>query len=189
MTAPIHALASVAAYRSFARGPRTLSPGSAVIHVCGVPASGKSWLAERLATVIKIPLFGIDAERLAVTNPGECWPEDDSAAWFALERKIDAEPICIVETSGSSLCDVVLFRGRKTHTVECLANVDTRRRRLEERLRNRDRYAVGMDNYISRMIDARPPLVRGESIMLDTSYPNAESVDRIISWARRVTAR
>lgn len=133
-----------------------------VVRLCGAPATGKSWLRSRLAMELGLPAFGITEERERLTRPGRWWPDDDRQAWANLRAKLAAVPVSIVETSGLSANDAVLFRGVRLFTVYCTAALEVRRRRLIERVSRRSRADARKPNYVADLL-ASVPAVRADA--------------------------
>jgi predicted kinase len=105
-----------------------------VIRIVGAPASGKSTLRRALAAALQLPSFSIDDERLRLMGPGDVWPADDRQAWLRLRAAVELHPVAIVETSGSSTMDALVYEGTERFTILCVADAAIRRRRLIARV-------------------------------------------------------
>lgn len=146
------------------------SRSSRVVHVIGAPATGKTWVCERLAEASGWPYWSIDAARERVTRPGRWWPDDDAVAWAMLRDFCESgHPIVIVETSGRSPCDRVLMAGRVVVRVVCTADDATRHRRLAERVRDGYGPAARMGGYVAKLFASPPPEVLDGDIVMSTS--------------------
>lgn len=130
-----------------------------VIHVCGAPASGKTWLRERLSTALGVPGFSIDDARRRFLRRGRYWPENDNASWRCLELLVEQQSACIVETAGTSVCDEVLLAGRRVFRILCRADAELRRARLLDRAKHGYRLSQGQPDYVARLMAVGEPSV------------------------------
>lgn len=151
-------------YRSREARQRT-----AVVHIIGAPATGKSHLSAIIAEALGIPSYGIDAERLAILPLGTPWPADETTPWCRLEDHIDAQPLCVVETSGLHGNDLLLLAYRRVLRILCTASDEVRRARLEERTRDGYTLALGREDYVRRLMRVPRPTVPAD-LTLDTTH-------------------
>lgn len=154
----------------FVRRSRSLArlAGTSVVHVCGQPGSGKSWLASALSTALAIPALSIDEERIHLLRPGESWPENDGLAWCALEDRLNNAGRAIVETSGLHGNDVILLGGRRVYRIVCRAATVTRTARLLERVRTGYALIGDQHDYVARLLRLPEPKLP-VNLAVDTS--------------------
>lgn len=155
---------------------------STLISVVGPPASGKSWLRERLAEALALPSFAIDDERARLTKgPGHGYSfTHDDAAWSNLARRLRDEPAAIVETAGTAARYQAITVGRRVLTIECEASPRERLRRLEERVRARHFLTLHQSDYPQRLAAIHGGMPG--ALIVDTLDP--ASVERAIVAAR-----
>lgn len=142
---------------------------SSVIHVCGAPGSGKSYLSALLADRLHVPALSIDAERVKLLRPGESWPANDALAWCALEDRIEAAGRAVVETSGLHGNDVILFGGRRVLRLLCRAAPAVRQQRLADRALSGYPLVGDQADYVARLMRIPEPTVPAD-LTIDTTH-------------------
>lgn len=155
---------------------------SRVVHVCGAPATGKTWLLKQLDARLGLPTFSIDEERELLLRPGQSWPADSLAAWVALEDSADTYSPCVVETSGLHGNSKALLAGRQVYTVLCTASLQTRQRRLQDRVATGYRLAGNQIDYVDRLLFMHQPNVQADSVW---TSDGAQSVEIIVKSVER----
>lgn len=188
---------------ALAASRRSLEPPR-VIAVGGVIASGKSTVAEALATELHAPVIDADRTRkdLLGVAPEEAIAEDawQGAYSAQMSARVYAELIRRAEAvlrSGRSVVLDASFRTRAYRElarrlavrhrvpfrfVECQAPLELCRERLEERRKKRsvsDGRLEIFDAFVQRY-EAVDELPLGESIRLDTSRPLSENLRRLV---------
>lgn len=158
---------------------------SVVVHLCGAPGSGKSWLGAELARILDMPALSIDDERVRLLRPGESWPDNDGLAWCALEDGIDRMGRALVETSGLHGNDTILFGGRRVLRLLCRAAPVVRQARLIDRVRQGYALIGDQSDYVARLLRIPEPTIPVHAIV-ETS----DGVDpsRLEALASRVAA-
>ena len=165
---------------------RQVSGVRRVVWICGQPASGKSWLAERLAASLAVPAYSIDGERCRLLRPGERWPSNDVLAWLSLKRAIDGQPRCIVETGGMSGREGTLFAGVSVFTIGCSVRRPVQVARLRERSRRGYWMARGERGYARRLAEIPAPTVPVAMIWDSSETPTSEAAFRAVANAARM---
>lgn len=122
-----------------------------VIHVVGLPASGKSTLGWKLAQALGWSFVSIDDERIRLLRPGRYWPDDDNVAWQRFYAKALSRDSII-----ESVAPVPIAVHR---TILCLAPSDLRRRRLIHRQRTGYPLARHNRRYVERLMAIPAPVV------------------------------
>ncbi len=155
------------------------------IHVCGQPATGKTTLSHELAARLGLQAFGIDAERIKRLRPGAHWPADDGAAWRGLRDAIGEQEACIVETSGRSAKDRILFAPHARFVVLCRAERRVRVERLRARAYSGYPLVTTPSRYVRLMLRIDQPLLRPDAVW-DSTLPSAAALDalsdRLATW-------
>lgn len=156
-----------------------------VIRLTGLPATGKTHLRTSLAERTGLPATGIDDQRRRLLLPGESFPHGrDGIAWRRLRETIRSSDAVIVETSGASPHEHRLYlAGDLVFTVLCVADYDTRRRRLLERSRDPSS-GIGIED-AARLLAHRPPKVDADLVVDTTDDAGiGQAVREVAQWAR-----
>jgi 5-methylcytosine-specific restriction protein A len=173
------------AYMARLRDPAQLAQ-SRVLHLIGLPGTGKSWLRQAIEQRLELPCFAIDEERTKLLRPGEWWPRDDDLAWCALEDAANAYPRCCIETMGTHQYEPLLFNGRQVFTVLCTASPEVRRQRLQDRVRSGGRLVGGRGDYVDRLMRVQLPAIHTDAVW--DSDPSDHAEDDLDVLLSRVSA-
>jgi predicted kinase len=181
---------------------------STLVVVSGLPASGKTTLARRVAAETRLPLVGRDdiKERL-FESLGWCdreWSKWLGAAswdllyWF-IEGQLAAGRSCIVESNFSSdgdgkrLDDIAGRFGARLVQVHCHAAGSILVERYLARVASGERHPghvddLTIDEYRERLLAAKPePLaISGRTLVIDTTDPAGIDYDWILAEVRSV---
>ena len=152
-----------------------------VVHIVGAPATGKSRLRDELYSELGLLPFDIVEAR---ATQGIATGDASLEAWRELERELDVNSPCSVETSGHHGNDEVLLKGRQVLRILCRADDSVRRQRLESRVVSG---YPGADEpeYVSRLLTISEPPVSADIVFDTTSNPNvAKVVEETRQWLR-----
>ncbi len=170
--------------------------GARVIIVTGLPGTGKSTLAERVARTLRLPVFAGDwlmgALKPAHSALASLDRSDYVAAWFGLLRTLVTRQLMLGQ--GAIVDDVVgegqweqwvqtaeSFSARLV-LVECIcSDAAIHRQRVEGRIRGIPGWhEIGWD-HVERMRDQMPSLTT-ERLIVDAVQPVDENVSRVLKY-------
>jgi predicted kinase len=176
--------------------------------ISGLPASGKTTLARRLAAELRLPLVGRDdiKERL-FERLG--WSDREWSKWLGVaswdllywfvETQLAAGQSCVVESNFNPEWDseridglAVRFRARLIQ-FHCHAAGDVLVERYLDRVASGERHPghadhVTIDEFRGRLLAAKPePLaIAGKTVVVDTTVPACIDYDWILAELRAV---
>lgn len=186
-----------------------------LIIVTGAPATGKSTLAERLSTVLEMPLFTKDGFKEDLANVLSRPVNVSVAEWSnrlgASSYEVLYHIITVMLTAGHSLIVEANFHPaianavlRRIHAeqphriiqVNCRADVEVIVERFRERIAAGDRhpihrYETFLRDGLVQAIQAGtydPLDIPGERLMLDTTRPDPAAVERVVEEVRTLMA-
>lgn len=152
--------------------------GEPIVHIVGLPGTGKTFVGEQLASILGWPSYSIDEERLPLLESWRWWPQDDREAWASLAKKVGTGS-CVVETSGHGRFGEFID-GRPMFTVVCRADREVRHQRLAERVATGYRFARNNPRYIERLM--RPDDDPSGDLYWDGSQSLSELGEIVAAW-------